>query len=166
MKTDKMGKRSRVIRYKELEYGSVRITDPFLENAFRLELKYLNELDVDKLLSGFLETGGIAAKTGRYPGWESTEIQGHTLGHYLTAISQAYGETKDEIFLRKIEYILSELKKSQHEDGYLFASPSELFDRVESKRPVWVPWYTMHKVMEGLISAYRFTGSKDRKSVV
>jgi DUF1680 family protein len=160
MKTDKMGKRSKVIRYKELEYDSVRITDAFLENAFRLELKYLNELDVDKLLCGFLETGGAAARTGRYPGWESTEIQGHTLGHYMTAISQAYGETKDEVFLRKIEYTLSELRRSQHEDGYLFASPSELFDRVENKRPVWVPWYTMHKVMEGLIAAYRFTGSE------
>ena len=160
MKYDKMGKQNTVIRYKELEYGSVRITDSTLDNAFRLELRYLNELDVDKLLAGFLETGGLAAKAERYPGWESTEIQGHTLGHYLTALSQAYGETGEKVFLWKIEYTLSELKRGQGKDGYLFASSCELFDRVENEKPVWVPWYTMHKVMEGLIAAYRFTGSQ------
>lgn len=150
---------SKIIQYGELEYQKVQIKDSVLGNAFRLELKYLNEMDVDKLLVGFIETAGLTAKAERYPGWERTEIQGHTLGHFLTALSQAYGETGEQVFLWKIEYILSELKKSQAADGYLFASPSELFDRVENKKPVWVPWYTMHKIMEGLISAYRFTGN-------
>lgn len=150
-----------ILQVKEIDYSSVRITDPVLENAFYLELEYLKSLDPDKLLAGFRETAGLTAKAQRYPGWETTEIQGHTLGHYLTALAQAYGETIDESLLAVINYILSELKSCQSEDGYLFASPKELFDKVENKQPVWVPWYTMHKIMEGLIAAYRFTNNQD-----
>ena len=88
---------SKIIQYGELEYQKVQIKDSVLGNAFRLELKYLNEMDVDKLLVGFIETAGLTAKAERYPGWERTEIQGHTLGHFLTALSQAYGETGEQV---------------------------------------------------------------------
>jgi hypothetical protein len=31
--------------------------------------------------------------------------------------------------------------------GYLSAFPSELFDRFEAIKPVWAPYYTIHKVV-------------------
>lgn len=31
-------------------------------------------------------------------------------------------------------------------NGYLSAFPSELFDRFEAIKPVWAPYYTIHKV--------------------
>ena len=37
----------------------------------------------------------------------------------------------------------------------MFASPEELFDRLERGEPAWVPWYTMHKILAGLLSAYQ-----------
>lgn len=160
------GKAASVMKIQEIEYNKVKIQDYVLNHAFELELKYLNELDSDRLLAGFRETAGLALKASRYPGWESTEIQGHTMGHYLTALAQAYGATKKKELLDQIEYILKELHSCQAEDGYLFASPRELFDRVENKQPVWVPWYTMHKIMEGLLAAFHFTGNHTAKLVM
>ena len=156
---EKLVQMSEPLQLKGLEYNNVRIKDSYIQNAFHLELEYLAALDSDRLLAGFMETGGLPAKADRYPGWESTEIQGHTLGHVLTALSQAYGATKDNALLSKIQYLLTELKRCQASDGYLFASPVEWFDRVEHKVPIWVPWYTMHKIMEGLVAAYHYTES-------
>lgn len=145
---------------KELSYQSVLLKDEALIHSFEIEIKYLEELDADRLLAGFRETAGLPAEAVRYPGWEETEIQGHTLGHYLTALAQAYGQSGEKKYKDKVEYILSHLQSCQAEDGFLFASPRELFDRVEHKKPVWVPWYTMHKIMEGIIAAYKFTQSE------
>ena len=51
------------------------------------------------------------------------------------------------------------------EDGFLFASQEEIFDRVENKKPAWVPWYTMHKILSGLISVYTYTKNETAKKV-
>lgn len=94
-----------------------------------------------------------------------TEIQGHTLGHYLTAVSQAYGYTKDEDLLERLIYMSAGLEECQREDGFLFASPEKIFDRVEQKKPAWVPWYTMHKILSGLLSVYTYTKNETAKKV-
>jgi len=83
---------------------------------------------------------------------------GHTLGHYLVALSQAYASTKSSEILDRIRYIIDELSICQAENGYLFASKEEIFDRLENKKPAWVPWYTIHKILSGLVAAYRYTG--------
>ncbi|KAJ6392794.1 hypothetical protein OIU77_022307 [Salix suchowensis] len=38
--------------------------------------------------------------------------------------------------------------------GYLSAFPSELFDRFEAIKPVWAPYYTIHKILAGLVDQY------------
>ncbi len=141
-------------QYQPVAYGCVTITDAYCKNAYRRECAYLKKLEPDRLLCGFRETAGLAGKAKRYAGWEETEIQGHTLGHYLSALAQAYAYGGDEEFRERIAYICRELKECQRADGYLFASASDLFDRVEKKQPAWVPWYTMHKIFEGLLLAY------------
>lgn len=132
--------------------------DAYYENAFEKELAYLKSLEIDRLLAGFRELKGLKKKADVYPGWENTEIKGHTLGHYLAAISQAYAATKDMSLRKDIEYIIDELCASQLDNGYLFASGEYLFDNVENNKPAWVPWYTMHKIFEGIILAYETTG--------
>ena len=42
--------------------------------------------------------------------------------------------------------------------GYLSAFPEELFDRVEARKGVWAPYYTLHKIMAGLLDVHRATG--------
>ena len=51
------------------------------------------------------------------------------------------------IGILSLTYITAALEKCQREDGFLFASQEEIFDRVENKKPAWVPWYTMHKIL-------------------
>ena len=71
--------------------NKIELCDPVLENAFRKEQEYLRSIDMDRLLAGFRETAGLPKKAERYPGgWEDAEIAGHTLGHYMTALSQLY----------------------------------------------------------------------------
>lgn len=150
---------------RDFPYGTVKIKDQYKSHAFDLELSYLYSLDPDKLMVGFLETSGLVPEKERYHGWEETEIQGHTLGHYMTAVAQAYGYTGNQELLERLTYIITALEKCQREDGFLFASQEEIFDRVENKRPAWVPWYTMHKILSGLISVYRYTGDETAKKV-
>lgn len=148
-------------QWKDFDYGTIEVTEPYCKNSFEKEKNYLMSLDCDRFLAGFLETAGRIPKKIRYSGWEVTEIQGHTLGHYLTALSQAYAATKDVCFGDRIDYLCRELKGCQREDGYLFAWREEIFDRVENHQPAWVPWYTMHKILSGLITAYRLAGNRD-----
>lgn len=144
----------------------VVITDPYLANAFELELHYLRSFDVDRLIAGFRETKGLFTKAQKYPGWESTEIRGHTLGHFMKALAQAYAQTRDSSLLDKLQYIVCELSLCQFEDGYLSAFPETLFDNVENKKPAWVPWYTMHKIVAGLIEIYHVTQSSEAYRIV
>lgn len=141
---------------REFALNAVEITEPVLVNAFSKEQEYLRSIETDRLLAGFRETAGLEKKAERYPGgWENAEIAGHTLGHYMTALAQLYAATDAEDIRERLEYILAELLKCQAENGYLFTSGEEIFDRLEKGGLSWVPWYTMHKILAGLISVYQ-----------
>ncbi len=145
-------------KLRALAYGEVRLKDPFLIRSMELEKGYLLSLDADRLLAGFRETAGKKAKGMLYPGWESTEIRGHTMGHYLTALSQLWAYGHDPEIFDRISKIIDELAECQRDDGYMCAFPEALFDRVERKEPAWVPWYTMHKIISGVTAVYRLCG--------
>ena len=80
---------------------SVEVTDRYFDEALHLDVKNMLLLDPDRLLAGFRETasiiGGIDENSKkilmkgkkRYGGWEDGLIAGHTLGHYIKALSQA-----------------------------------------------------------------------------
>ena len=46
--------------------------------------------------------------------------------------------------------------------GYLSAFPEELFDRVEARKSVWAPYYTLHKIMAGLLDVHRRRATRRR----
>jgi hypothetical protein len=54
---------------------------------------------------------------------------------------------------------LAECQKALGPSGYLSAFPEMFFDRVESVRSVWAPYYTIHKIMAGLIDMFESCGS-------
>ncbi|WP_443147009.1 beta-L-arabinofuranosidase domain-containing protein [Paenibacillus sp. HWE-109] len=137
--------------------NQIQLSDDILTHAFKKEWTYLTSYEADRLLAGFRETKGLQPKADKYSGWENTEIRGHTLGHYLIAISQAYSQTKDKDMLARIEYLVAELAQCQQDSGYLSAFPETLFDNVENRKPAWVPWYTLHKIIAGLIAVYHAT---------
>ncbi len=146
--------------------SQVKLIDPYLVNAFKKEIEYLESFDCDKLLCCFYKTKGLAPKAENYHGWENSEIRGHTMGHYLTALAQAYSDTNDNKIYERLQYLLKELSLCQFKSGYLSAFPEEFFDRVENRKPVWVPWYTMHKIISGLISVYKNTKIEKALNIV
>ena len=142
-------------KLESVKLSKVTIADNYLVTAYSKELKYLKSLEADRLLAGFRENRGLKPKAPKYGGWESLGICGHTLGHYLTAISQAYASTGDEEIKHTLEYVMGELSNAQMENGYLGAVPETSFDAVESSEDCWVPWYVMHKILSGIIAVNR-----------
>ena len=144
----------------DVSMSDVELLNAYEQNAFDLEVSYLKKLDADKLLKGFCDIGNVESSATLYGGWETSSIQGHTLGHYLSAVSQAYA-TSDDAELKKIaDHIVSVLAECQNaETGYLAAIPEDHYARIEQGNTsgTWVPWYTMHKIIAGLIDAYELT---------
>lgn len=151
---------------KDFDLKSVKLTDSYYVNALEKEIAYLKAFNADKLVAGFREVNNMRPKAEKYAGWEVTEIRGHSLGHYMTAVAQAVGATGDVELKEKLAYIVSELKESQLKSGYLSAFPEVLFENVENKKPCWVPWYTMDKIIAGLTAAYRLAGIEEALDVV
>ncbi|UJF31413.1 beta-L-arabinofuranosidase domain-containing protein [Paenibacillus hexagrammi] len=145
----------------DVPMSNVVLTDSYYTNAFSKEVDYLMSLEPDRLLSAFRTTSGLEAKAQVYDGWENTEIRGHTLGHYLSAISMAYvnasGDDKARL-KERLDYIIDELAACQEANGngYVSAFPTSFLDRVENGQAVWVPWYTLHKILAGLVSAAEY----------
>ena len=162
-------------KLQQFDMEEVNITDTYYINAFNKDVEYLLSLQPDRLLAGFKAVAAgtdPAQASGLYGGWEGgwSLLRGHTLGHYLTAIAQAYKETKGDSnptvntqIKNKIEYIIDELEACQNSstNGYLFASTETHFDIIEGKAegPTWVPWYTMHKIIAGLVDVYKYEGN-------
>ena len=145
----------------------MRLLDgPFLEMQ-RRGLAYLLSLDPDRLLHSFRVNAGLPTSATPYGGWEGpkVELRGHSLGHYLTACALAWEATGDERLKARALAITAELRQVQlalaargAHAGYLSAFPEEFFDRVEARKGVWAPYYTLHKILAGLIDVHRVFG--------
>lgn len=154
-------------KLKAFSPDTVTLLDAYEKNAFGLEIKYLKSLESDRLLKGFCNIAEVESTASLYGGWENSNIQGHTMGHYLTALSQAYAFSGDKELKNTVDHVVSVLKKCQKENGYLAAIPEEHYKKLErgETEGTWVPWYTMHKVLSGLIAAYKFTGNTEALGV-
>ena len=178
MEEDKI-KQKNIKKFQAFESECVMMLDSYCVNAFEKEIEYLKKIDEERLLAGFYENSGIASDKIRYGGWENSLIGGHTLGHFLTAISQAYANAScskedRELFFSKVKRIVDALFECQThtkgKPGFLFGAtipdPENVelqFDMVEQNKTdifkeAWVPCYTMHKILDGLVNAYRLTG--------
>ncbi len=155
----------------------VRLLDgPFLEAQKRDEA-YLLKLEADRMLHNFRVNAGLEPKAPVYGGWESVQMwadiraHGHTLGHYLTAVSLMYASTGHDEMKVRVDYIVGELKECQDagKTGLICAFPDKTaqIDNLVAGRPaVGVPWYTLHKIMAGLRDAYLFCGNTTARDVL
>jgi len=154
---------------------AVRLLDgPFREAMLR-DKAYLLSLDPDRLLVAFQLNYGLPSTARPYGGWEepNSEVRGHCLGHYLSACSLMYASTGDEELRARTARIVAGLAKCQEsapgrgfQPGYLAAFPDSFFDRVETGKPVWVPWYTLHKVYAGLLDTYQICGNQQALDIL
>ena len=163
------------IKASPFDLQDVRLLDgPFL-NAMLRDQKYLLSIDSDRLLHMFRVTAGLPSSARPLGGWEApdVELRGHSLGHFLSACALMYSSTGDERFKTKADAIVAELAKIQQampsrgfHPGYLSAFPEEFFDRVDARRRVWAPYYTIHKIMAGLLDMYLLCGNRQALDVV
>jgi len=144
--------------------ASVHLTPSWIKEREDLNTKYLKSLDPDRLLHNFRINAGLLSHAQPLEGWESPGIglRGHFTGHYLSAISSLVERDKDEVLARNLNYMIDELYKCQQVlgNGYLSAFPETDFDTIETQfGGVWAPYYTYHKVMQGLLDAHLRTGN-------
>ncbi len=163
-----------VINFKVLpfEIDEVKLTKgPYL-TATELNADILLNYEPDRFLAKFRSEAGLEPKAEHYHGWEDNTIAGHSLGHYLTAICLMYESTGNQEFKERAIYITNELALCQEADGegYIGAFPDGkriLEEEVAmgiiqaqgfNLNGIWVPYYTQHKVMNGLFQVYRVFG--------
>lgn len=167
------------IRAYPFDLRDVRLLDGPFKDAMEADVRYLLEIQPDRLLSEFRAHAGLEPKAPKYGGWESSGLAGHTLGHYLSACSMEYASTSDTAFLHRVDYIVDELAVCQAArsknstpgmlsmNGYVGAIPREdtLWTEVAAGNirshgfdlnGAWSPWYTVHKVMAGLLDAWLY----------
>jgi DUF1680 family protein len=150
----------------------VRLLDGPFRKAMEADARYLLVIEPDRLLSEFRAHAGLQPKAEKYGGWESSGLAGHTLGHYLSACSMEYAATQDTRFRDRVNYIVGELEVCQKArgSGYIGAIPREdtVWAEVAAGKirshgfdlnGAWSPWYTVHKIMAGLMDAYLYAGN-------
>jgi hypothetical protein len=155
--------------------GDVRLLDGVFRDAMMRNRDYLLQLEADRLLHTFRLAAGLPTKAKPYGGWEDPkgELRGHSLGHYLTACALAYASTGDERLKQRVDYIVAALAQCQaalpakgYHQGFLSAYPEEFFDRVYARKPVWAPFYTLHKIMAGLLDAHQYCANAEALDVL
>ncbi len=159
--------------------ADVRLTaGPFL-TAQDTNRRYLMSLDPDRLLAPFRREAGLPVKQPSYGNWESSGLDGHMGGHYLSAMALMYAATGDAEVLKRLNYAIAELKACQQANGngYLGGIPGGAGawqalakGKVEadnfSVNGKWVPWYNLHKVYAGLRDAHRYAGSEEARAML
>jgi hypothetical protein len=155
--------------------SQVRLFDGPFRAAQMRDADYLLSLDPDRLLRNFRINAGLPSSALPYGGWEypDCELRGHIVGHYLSACSLMYASTGDARFKQRVDVIVAGMAECQAalatngaHAGYLSAFPESFIDRVEQRRPVWAPWYTLHKIMAGLLDSYQLAGNTQALAVL
>jgi hypothetical protein len=151
------------LKAEPFDLTEVRLLDGPFRDAMLRDKALLLGMDPDRLLRNFLVTAGLPTQAQPLGGWESPtcELRGHFVGHYLSACSMMYASTGDEALKQRVDYMVAQLAKCQaalpsqgYNPGFLSAYPESWFDRVDAGKHVWAPYYTLHKIMAGLLDAY------------
>jgi uncharacterized protein len=154
--------------------AKVRVTGGPVLRAQQADIKYLLELEPDRMMAYYRTRAGLAPKAAPYAGWDGPgrNLTGHVAGHYLSAVSLMYAATGDPRFKDRADYLVRELAfvQAKQGDGYLSAldggreafaalSRGQIRSAAFDLNGLWSPWYTLHKTFAGLRDAHRHTGN-------
>jgi len=158
-------------RVKPFPMKQVRLGEGPCKIAMEADRQYLRSLPPDRLLHNFRVNAGIPSSAQPFGGWEAPdcELRGHYAGgHYLSAAALMYASSGDEDLKNNANTVVAELGKCQAalKSGYLSAFPIEFFDRLRERQRVWAPFYTVHKIMAGLLDMYVHTGNEQALEMV
>ena len=157
----------------------VKVTSGAFKNAQDVDLRYILSLNPDKLLSPYLIDAGLPLKAERYGNWESSGLDGHIGGHYLSALAMMYASTGNAELKKRLDYMVDQLAKCQAKNGngYVGGIPQGkvFWERIHKGdidgssfglNNTWVPLYNIHKLFAGLRDAYEFAGNQQAKQVL
>ena len=143
--------------------SQVRLLNGPFRTAMQTNRMTLDVMGVERALYAYRYQAGLSTNGAQpFTSWATPEpngaFPGFYEGHYLSAIALSYAQTGDTALLNRVNYMVAELGKCQTAMGgqYLFASPQVEFD---ANRLDGVPWYRMHKLLEGLLAAYNCAGN-------
>jgi DUF1680 family protein len=144
---------------------NVVLSESWVKKRELLNTAYIASLDPDRLLHNFRVNAKLPSQAKPLEGWESPGIglRGHFTGHYLSALSSLVERYDDPVLAARLEYMVNELHKCQQAlgGGYLSAFPETEFDKLERGTDgIWAPYYTYHKIMQGLLDVYVRTGNR------
>ena len=151
--------------------ADVRLDAGPFAHAHALNRRYLAALDVDRLLAPYRIEAGLPSPAAKYPNWESMGLDGHTAGHYLSALAQQAAQG-DEAMRQRLDAMVDALAAVQQANGggYLGGVPNgrRLWNRIASGEfqaeafsldGAWVPFYNLHKMYAGLRDAHLVAGN-------
>ncbi|HLZ42313.1 MAG TPA: beta-L-arabinofuranosidase domain-containing protein [Candidatus Sulfotelmatobacter sp.] len=149
----------------------VRLGEGPCKAAMEADRQFLRSLPPDRLLHTFRLNAGLVSSAEPLGGWEKPdcELRGHYAGgHYLSACALMYASCGDEDLKKNTNLVVAELGKCQAamKSGYLSAFPVEFFDRLRERQQVWAPFYTLHKIMAGLLDMYTYCGNEHALDMV
>ncbi|MCM3626196.1 glycoside hydrolase family 127 protein [Paenibacillus glycanilyticus] len=141
----------------------VKLTDKVFASRRELAKKYLIEFDVDRLMHTFKLNAGIPSNAEPLGGWEDIHcgLRGHFAGHFLSACAKFSNADGDKLLANKAFEIIGMMGLCAQPNGYLSAFEEGKLDilEFEENRNVWAPYYTLHKIMQGLVDGYLYLGS-------
>lgn len=149
----------------------VRLGDGPCKLAMEADRQFLRTLPPDRLLHTFRLNAGLSSSAEPLGGWEKPdcELRGHYAGgHYLSACALMYASCGDEDLKENAGLVVAGLGQCQTalKNGYLSAFPIEFFDRLREQQRVWAPFYTIHKIMAGLLDMYVYCGNAQALDMV
>ncbi|KRT18207.1 glycosyl hydrolase [Pedobacter ginsenosidimutans] len=166
-------------KLKGYKFQEVSLLESAFEKAQLTDKNYMLSLDADRLLSPYIRESGLIPKATSYGNWENTGLDGHTCGHYVSALSFMYASTRDIRLKKKLDYVIDELERCQikNGDGYLSGIPGgkEMWNQIRngnikasssSLNGKWVPLYNIHKIYSGLYDAYEIAGNLKAKKML
>lgn len=159
--------------------AAVHLLDSPFQQAQQTDKAYMLALDPDRLLAPYQAEAGIQPKEPRYGNWENTGLDGHTGGHYLSALALMYAATNDVQVQQRLTYMVDELDRCQQQNGngYLGGVPGgkAMWQQVKAGNikansfglnDKWVPLYNLHKTYAGLRDAYLIGGNAKAKGML
>jgi DUF1680 family protein len=151
----------------------VRLLPSLFADAQEWNRGYMSRLTADRLLYNFHANAGLPVGSVQpFGGWEQADNnqRGSELrGHFLSAIALLYASTGDKEAKSKGDYMVAEMAKCQEKlgGGYLSAFQKTYWDRLEKmERVPWAPFYTIHKIMAGMLDMYQLGGNRQALRVL
>lgn len=152
--------------------NQVRLLPSRFQENMKRDSAWMMSIPVNSLLQSFRNTSGaFSSREGGYMtvkklgGWESLDcdLRGHITGHLLSAYATLYAQTGSQAVKVKADSIvngLAEVQQAYGRGGYLSAFAEGLIDRNIQGKSVWAPFYTLHKIVQGMIDQYQMTGNE------